>query len=185
MKQMNKVIAVVALLVAGASLSGCPSYGPRPQTVAYVDLEKYAGLWYEIASNPVFFNKDLVGVTAEYTLRDDGKVGVLNRGYEGSLDGPEKSITGSARVVDKETNSKLTVRFNQPFGFLFEGEYWIVLLDDVNYEYAVVTDSRQFTLFVLSRTPDMDGALYDEIIAALDAGGINTSRLKITGQVVD
>jgi len=165
------------------ALAGCQSYGPPPATVAFVDIARYAGLWYEIASNPVFFNEDLVGVTAEYGLRDDGTVSVLNRGFEGSLDGPETSIEGSARVVDKTTNSKLGVSFSSvPFSCLFEGEYWIVLLEE-NYQYAVVTDSRQATLFVLSRTPSISQELYDDILAQLAAAQVDTSRLRFTGSV--
>ena len=185
-KRMGRLaVSGLLLSVAGITLSGCPSYGPPPATVPYVDLNQYAGLWYEIASNPVFFNKDLVGVTAEYTLQSDGRVKVVNKGYKGSLDGPLDSITGTARVVDKATNSKLAVRFGFPLGSLFEGKYWIVLLDDVNYEYAVVTDDRQFTLFILSRTPDMEAALFDEIVLALEEQGINVSRLRVTGGLLE
>jgi apolipoprotein D and lipocalin family protein len=90
-----------------------------------------------------------------------------------------------ARVKDTETNSKLGVRFpSVPFNFLFEGEYWIVLLDD-NYQHAVVTDSRQSTLFVLSRMPSMTRAQYDAILAELQGLDVNTSRLRITGSVID
>ncbi len=173
------------LLVSVAALNGCMSYGPAPETVASVEIPKYMGLWHEIASNPQFFNEDLVSVTAEYTLRDDGKVTVLNRGRSGSPDGPEETIEGVARVVDKTTNSKLGVRFpSVPFSFLFEGEYWIVVLDE-NYEYAVVTDSRQSTLFILSRTPAMSRARYDAILDELAALEVDTSRLRVTGTISD
>ena len=173
------------LVVGVGFLTGCMSNGKPPETVDFVDVPQYMGLWYEIASNPVFFNEDLVGVTAEYTLRDDGKVTVLNKGFQGTLNGPQESIEGVARVKDTETNSKLGVRFpSVPFNFLFEGEYWIVLLDD-NYQHAVVTDSRQSTLFVLSRMPSMTRAQYDAILAELQGLDVNTSRLRITGSVID
>jgi len=67
---------------------------------------------------------------------------------------------------------------------MFPGNYWIVLLDDDNYEYAVVTDDRQFTMFVLARQPEMPQALYDEIRAALEAKQIDTSRLRVTGALL-
>jgi apolipoprotein D and lipocalin family protein len=173
------------LVVGVGFLTGCMSNGEPPKTVDFVDVPQYMGLWYEISSNPVFFNEDLVGVTAEYTLRDDGKVTVLNKGFQGTLNGPQESIEGVARVKDTETNSKLGVRFpSVPFNFLFEGEYWIVLLDD-NYQHAVVTDSRQSTLFVLSRMPSMTRAQYDAILAELQGLDVNTSRLRITGSVID
>lgn len=184
-KRTFNLKARVTLLVAGlGALAGCQSYGPQPATVSFVDLEQYAGLWYEIASNPVFFNEDLVNVTAEYTLRDDGKVGVLNKGFVKSANGEVDTIAGSARVVDTQTNSKLAVRFEPFFASLFEGKYWIVTLAE-DYSHAVVTDERQMTLFVLSRTPTMSEELYTEIVADLAAIDIDTSRLRVSRTDLD
>lgn len=182
---LRRCAAALCLPLAGLALPGCPPAGPTPETVPFVDIERYAGLWFEIASNPAFFNQNLVGVTAEYGLQDDGRISVFNRGFEGSLDGPERSIRGTARVVEPESNAKLAVSFNNFFSRLFEGEYWIVLLDDVGYEYAVVTDSRQSTLFVLYREPIMPADLYADILDALNENQINTNRLRITGFVED
>ena len=176
-------IALLLGLTTLALLPGCVRYGAEPETVAFVDVPSYMGKWFEVASNPQFFNEDLVSVTAEYTLREDGKVTVLNKGRQGSPDGPEESIEGVARVVDTETNAKLGVRFpSVPFSSLFEGEYWIVSLDE-NYEHAVVTDSRQSTLFILSRARSITQAKYDEILAELAAKNIDTSRLRVTGLI--
>jgi len=185
MKTIPLVRRVLLPTLAAVALAGCPRFGPVPETVPFVDLERYLGLWYEISSNPVFFNRDLVGVTAEYGELPNGRISVENRGFVGSLDGEEVSIMGSARVVDEETNSKLAVSFAEGFGRLFEGEYWIVLLDDVDYQYAVVTDSRQETLFILFREPAMPGELYDSILDQLVAKEIDISRLRITGTVID
>lgn len=168
-----------------AALSGCTTYGPKPETVPFVDVERYVGLWHEIASNPVFFNRDLVGVTAEYAVIGPNKISVLNTGYKGTIAEENKqTISGFATVVDTQTNSKLKVQFDMFLGFLFRGNYWIVLLDEENYEYAVVTDNRQFTLFVLSRTPEMEQALYDDILVRLAEKQIDTSRLRVTGTLV-
>ncbi len=178
---MKKVFLFATVLLITA-VSGCARYGPEPETVPYVDIQRYVGVWHEIASNPVFFNRGLVGVTAEYAVLNENQISVLNSGYEGSIDEANKtSITGVATVNDTETNSKLTVQFDMLFGALTKGKYWIVLLDEENYEYAVVTDNRQFTLFVLSRTPEMDKDLYDRILASLEAKQVDTSRLKVTG----
>ena len=180
---MKRCYLYVVLSVAMMIVSSCASYGPEPETVPWVDISRYVGLWHEIATNPVFFNKNLVGVTAEYGVISDNQVSVLNTGYVGSLDGRKKSITGKATVVDSATNSKLQVRFDRFPVSLFPGNYWIVLLDDENYEYAVVTDNRQSTMFVLSREPFMTQERYDMILAALKAKNIDTSRLRITGEV--
>jgi apolipoprotein D and lipocalin family protein len=164
------------------ALMACPRNGPRPEVVEKVDIERYVGLWHEIASNPVFFNRDLVSVTAEYAIIDEKTVSVLNKGRKNTPDGPQEQIEGKARVVDRETNAKLAVSFDSVFfSRIFKGEYWIVLLDEAEYQYAVVTDSRQSTMFVLYRDPEMPRALYDEVIAALEAKDINTRLLRITG----
>lgn len=178
-------INYVPVLSAIAALSGCVSYGPEPETVPYVDVQRYAGVWHEIASNPVFFNKGLVGVTAEYGVLNDQQISVRNSGYKGRIDEANKtSITGVATVVETESNAKLKVQFDMFLGALFKGKYWIVLLDEDKYEYAVVTDNRQFTLFVLSRTPEMPAELYNSILAALAKKDVDISRLNITGTLL-
>lgn len=183
-RRSHCMVLLAAASLAALGLAGCPSYGPAPRTVEFVEIERYVGLWHEIASNPVFFNQDLVAVTAEYAITGPGRVSVFNQGRVGSPDGPVDSIRGTARVVDKVTNAKLAVRFGSGlFSRLFEGEYWIVLLDSENYEYAVVTDSRQFTLFVLYREPVMPAGLFDEILGALGSKHVDTSRLEITGSL--
>ncbi len=175
----RSLVTLMALPALAAALAGCP---PPPETVPYVDLSRYVGKWFEIASYEVFFNEGLTGVTAEYGILPDGKISVKNRGFAGSLDGPEDSIEGKARVVDKTTNAKLAVRFNQPFGALFEGSYWIVDLDAENYEWAVVSDPTRFTLFILSRTPQMDDATLDPILERLADQGFDLDKLNFTPQ---
>ncbi len=166
-------IALVLVLTGGA-LSGCPS---PPQTVTFVDLERYMGLWYQVAGYSFFPTRNLVGVTAEYTLQEDGTVRVVNRGFDGGFDGPEEVIEGTARVVDTTTNAKLEVIFPSILAGLLKGEYWIIALDDVDYSYAVVSDSRRATLFVLSRTPVMAPSVLDAIIEDLVARGYNRNRI--------
>lgn len=157
-------------------LSGC-GY----ETVPYVDIQRYQGLWYQISANPAFFNEGLVGVTAEYSLNDDGSVKVINKGYIDTLDGEVDEIEGRAVVVDTQTNASLKVTFpgqpNLPFP-----NYLIVVLDDVDYQYAAVTDPLGSTLFVLSRTPQMDDDLHQNILSQLATKGIDTSKLLITPQ---
>ncbi len=172
-------LTAVSVLAVGA-LSGCPKN--VPETVSFVDLDRYLGLWYQIAAYEEFFNRDLVGVTAEYSRNEDGTIRVFNRGLKGTLDGPEDTIEGVARVEDTETNSKLSVQFNFPLGRLFRGQYWIVDLDSEEYSYAVVTDSRRSTLFILSRTPQMDQEVYDGIIDRLQANGFDIASLILTPQ---
>ncbi|HNQ22259.1 MAG TPA: lipocalin family protein [Phycisphaerae bacterium] len=176
---MNKV-NYLFLLVLGVSVTGCGMRGPAVplEVVEYVDIERYMGKWYEIARYPTFFQgADCVATTAEYSLRDDGKVRVVNACREGGLDGPEDSIEGVARVVDSVTNAKLKVRFFGPF----EGDYWIIDLDP-DYQWAVVgAPSRDF-LWILSRTPTMDEDLYTDIVSRLPEKLYDPEKLLTTLQ---
>jgi len=177
----SRGVLICLLALGGLVATGCQTSGPPPKTVDSVSLERYVGRWYEIASYPVFFNRGLVGVTADYGLLEDGRVSVLNTGFKDTLDGKRETISGAARVVDSATNSKLAVRFDRFPNNLFEGSYWIVALDD-DYEYAAVSDSRRFTLFVLSRTPQMEEAVYEEILSQLAENGFDTAKLRRTEQ---
>ncbi|MCC6487333.1 MAG: lipocalin family protein [Candidatus Hydrogenedentes bacterium] len=170
---------VLATLFSPIFLMGCPL---PPQTVSFVDLERYTGLWYQIAAYPQFFSRGLVAITAQYSLNEDGTVAVFNRGLEGDFDGEESTIEGTARIVDEDSNAKLAVRFDFPLGGLFEGEYWIIALDEEDYTYAVVSDSTKRSLFILSRTPSMDQQVLDEILADLEARGYDLDKLEYTPQ---
>lgn len=169
------LIAFGGLLICAA---GCPSVTQEPLAVVpSVDLDRYIGKWYEIASYPAVFQAGCTGTTAEYTLRDDGRVGVLNTCYQGQLDGPVNTIQGTARVVDAETNAKLKVSFFFPF----EGDYWIIDLDE-DYQWAVVGEPGRKFLWILSRTPTMDDVLYQLILDRLPDAGYDPSRLRRTLQ---
>lgn len=144
---------------------------PSLPVVPSVDLNKYAGLWYEIARLPNRFEKKCVSsVTATYSLRPDGKIDVINRCKKAS--GEIATAKGKARVVDKTTNAKLKVTFFWPF----YGDYWILDLG-ANYEYAVVGDESRKYLWLLSRTPQIDDALYQALLARMADQGFDTSRV--------
>ena len=154
---------------------------PPPETVEFVDIERYMGLWYEIARYPVPFDEDGVAVTAEYTLNEDGTVSLINSSLVGDLDGPPNSIEGVARVVDEETNAKLAVTFDRPELEGIEFSYWIVELDE-DYQYAVVTNDTRFVLYILSRTPTMEDAVYEDILYRVVKKGFDANRLERTLQ---
>jgi len=150
------------------------------EVVPYVDIEKYLGTWYEIGRYPNWFQKNCAGTTANYTLRDDGKIKVLNRCRENTLDGKEKSITGKAWIADKKTNAKLKVQFYWPFS----GDYWIIQLDE-KYTYAVVGHPGRKYLWILSRKPRMDENIYASILRRLVEQGYNPDRIIKTLQKQD
>ena len=147
------------------------------ETVDSVDLERYLGRWYEIASYPMYFQRGCTATTATYSLREDGLIKVVNRCHKGSLDGKLKEAVGRAKVVDETTNAKLKVSFFGPFW----GPYWIIDLDP-DYQWAVVGGPNRKYLWILSRTPQMDQSVYDEIVARLPAKGYDPKELNRTIQ---
>jgi len=157
-------------------LSGCGTMtenSMKPlQTVHHVNLERYTGKWYEIARFNHRFQKGCFGSRATYALRKDGRITVLNECYENSFSGTLRSAKGKAWVVDSDTNAKLKVSFFWPFA----GDYWIIGLGK-NYEYAVVGHPSRKYLWILSRTPQMEEGLYEEILTRLKEQGYDTSKL--------
>jgi apolipoprotein D and lipocalin family protein len=166
----------LSLLAAGAMATVLAAAKPL-QVVPRVDLQRYLGTWYEIATIPQRFQKGCVGVTAHYSLRADGAIDVVNACRKNTLDGKESSIRGKAWIVDKTTNAKLKVRFFWPFA----GAYWIIELDK-DYQWAVVGHPDRTYYWILSRTPQMDPAVYDELIRRAAAKGYDTSKIKRTLQ---
>jgi len=151
---------------------------PPLSVVEEVDLHRYLGTWFEIASYPAWFAKNCTGVTAEYSLREGGGISVVNRCHKGALDGPLKEARGRAKVVDPQTNAKLKVSFFGPFW----GDYWILELDP-DYRWVVVGEPRLKYLWILSRTPTLDKETLDEILSRLPDKGYTLDRLQWTPQV--
>ena len=142
-----------------------------------VDLKRYVGRWYEIASYPAWFQRGCTGSMAEYTLLSDGKIRVINSCRKGRLEGKLKQSKGTAEVVDATTNAKLKVWFFWPF----KGNYWIIDLDP-NYDWAVVGEPRRKYLWILCRGPTMEEDLYQAILSRLPQKGYDPSRLRKTPQ---
>ena len=146
-------------------------------TVPHVDLPQYLGRWYEIAHYPARFERKCVAnAMANYGLRDDGKIQVLNTCRKG--DGEVKKVKGIAEIADSNTNAKLKVSFFGPFS----GDYWILDLAQ-DYSYAAVGDPTRRSLSILSRTPQMDEQTYSSIAGRLRQLGFDPARLKRCPQV--
>jgi lipocalin len=145
----------------------------KEKTIKNVDLSRYAGHWYEIARLPNSFEKGLIGVTAKYTLKNNGKIEVLNQGYLKSFEGKLKSARGRARIPDPQNTGRLKVSF-----FLFFGaDYLIFDLDTENYQYALVGSNSYKYLWILSRSPQMDESVYQRLVEKAKQLGFNTNRL--------
>ena len=148
------------------------------QTVKKLDLKKYMGLWYEIARYDNWFEKDLVGVTAEYSIIGDNKIQVINSGYKYNLNGKLKKSVGKAKQPDRKEPGKLKVSF-----FLwFYGDYNILKLEEINYSYALIGSNDKSYLWILSRTPKLNKSTLDEILRYAEKIGYDTSKLYYTPQ---
>jgi len=142
-------------------------------TVPDLHLKKYLGTWYETARFQHSFEKDLVGVTATYHLRDDGKIDVINAGYKYSLDGKYKEAKGIAKIPNPSEPGHLRVSF-----FLFfYADYNVLELDTTDYQYALVGSSTPDYLWILSRTPQMDASVYNQLVEKARKRGYQTEKL--------
>lgn len=148
------------------------------QTVANVDLNRYAGKWYEIASFLQRFQKGCTCTTAEYTATDNGYIIVENRCNKDSPTGKQFYIKGKAFVEKNSGNAKLKVQFFWPFW----AKYWIIDLAD-DYSYAVVSHPNKKYLWILSRTGRMDEITYQQITNRLKEKGFDLTKLQITKQL--
>ncbi len=147
------------------------------QTVPNVDLQQYAGKWYEIASFPQYFQKGCHCTTAEYTISDKGYVIVENRCNKDSVNGKQSYIKGKAFVEEGSGNAKLKVQFFWPL----KAKYWVIDLAD-DYSYAVVSHPNKKYLWILSRTSKMDDTVYQQILSRLKTKGFDLSILQKTQQ---
>jgi apolipoprotein D and lipocalin family protein len=171
------LLAAWTLVVLAAPACAGEDRAGSLETVDSVDLERYLGRWYEIAAYPAWFQKNCTAVTADYSMREDGLIEVVNSCRKGGLDGKLKTSRGRARVVDETTRAKLSVSFFGPFW----GPYWIIDLDP-DYQWAVVGVPKRKYLWILSRTPQMDETLYEAILSRLPAQGYDPARLERTPQ---
>ena len=161
MKRFFLMACVVGLFAA------CDASEIDNSTVKAVDLNRYLGSWYEIAKYDHVFERGLDYAMANYTLRDDGKIDVLNTGIK---DGRAKDAKGIAKTTN--IPGLLKVSFFGPF----YSDYRIMMLD-TNYQYVLVGGSNDKYLWILSRTPQLDDATKTLILAEANRRGYDTSKL--------
>ena len=166
------------LIIFFAIMASNQANSQELKTVPYVDIKKYTGKWYEIASFPQTFQKGCHCTTAEYTFTEKGYVIVENRCNRDSINGKQSYIKGKAFVVKNSGNAKLKVQFFWPF----RGKYWIIDLAD-DYSYAVVSHPNRKYLWILSRSPQMPDAIYRQILTRLRENGFDLAKLQVTQQM--
>ena len=153
------------------------------QTVSSVDVKRFTGKWYEIARYPNKFQKKCVGnTTATYTRKADSKIEVINQCV--LKDGILGRAEGEASIADTASNAKFEMRFASKYKSFLSTDwdnYWIVDLDE-NYQYAAASDPKGENLWILSRTPEMKDAIYQNILRRVERLGFNPGRLTKTPQ---
>jgi len=170
----------VGLVAALAACGRSMPVGNRsvPQPAKPVDLQRYLGTWYEIARYDASFERGCEAVTAEYSLRKDGSIRVLNTCRQGSPSGRLRSSEGKAKIVPDSGNAKLKVSF---FGPLFFGDYWVVDHSD-DYEWSIVGEPRGKYLWILHRDATPDADTTDMLIERTRQLGYDTTLLHMTKQ---
>lgn len=163
-----KNLAVLSALF----LTGCVGIPKNVKPVDNFKLDKYLGQWYEIARLDHSFERGLSRVTATYSLRDDGGVRVLNRGYSEKKQ-TWKVAEGKAFFVQRPDQGYLKVSFFGPF----YGSYVVFELDQDNYQYSLVCGPKKSYLWILARKPEIKPELKDVLVAKAAALGFDTNKL--------
>jgi apolipoprotein D and lipocalin family protein len=182
MKASRRILVAVGVAGTAVAFAACAHVLGRhpvgnssvPQPAKSVDLEKYLGRWFEIARYEQRFQKGCTGVTADYSLRQDGSIDVVNRCRRG---GQVDEAHGRAKVVDRTTNAKLKVSFFGPF----YGHYWVLDHAD-DYSWSIVGEPSGRYLWILARSPRLPENEVSQLFARAQALGYNTSMLLRTIQ---
>lgn len=169
--QSSEKMKYLPLLLA-VFISGCAGIPENVRPVDNFELNRYLGAWYEIARLDHSFERGLTHVTAEYSMRDDGGVRVLNRGYS-AKDNAWKAVEGKAYFVEGADRGYLKVSFFGPF----YGSYVVFGLDHEQYQYSLVSGPTKSYLWILARKPAMDEATKTMLIEKAQASGFDTSKL--------
>jgi len=155
-------------------ISGCSPDSSKidKTTVKELDLNQYLGRWYEIARFDHRFERNLVGVTANYSLKEDGSLKVVNAGYKHGFNGKYKETIGKAKRPDASKPGELKVSF-----FLnFYSDYKVLELD-TNYQFALVGSIKDNYLWILSRTPQLSQENLNFLLKKAKTRGYDVSKL--------
>ncbi len=170
------------LLVFSFICCSCAHNFPPLPTVDSVDLKKYSGSWYEIASIPNSFQRGCYCTKATYGFVENADyISVLNQCRKNSETGNISQAHGKAFIVPHSGNAKLKVQFFWPF----LGDYWIIAIDSnaqQKYQYAMVGQPNRDYLWILSRKPTLSKHIYDKLLAIAQQKKFDITRLKSTFQ---
>ncbi|WP_166423354.1 lipocalin family protein [Paraglaciecola sp. 20A4] len=174
---LTKSIFRSGLLLAIFTISACTSIPEGIKPVSGFELNRYLGTWYEIARLDHSFEEGLEQVTAEYSMRPDGGVNVINRGFN-----QQKQVwddaEGKAYFVGNEHVGHLKVSFFGPF----YASYVIFSLDTEGYEYAMITGPNRDYFWILSRQPQLSPDVLQTLLGKARGAGFDTEKLIFVNQ---
>lgn len=175
MKQITFLLFCGLISIVGnssCSKDSLPKSSIDNSVVNTVDINKYLGTWYEIARYDHHFERNMQGVKATYSIREDGLIKVLNSGYKGNLNGKYKATEGKARIPNPNVPAKIEVAFF----WNFWGDYYIMELAE-DYRYALIGSSTDKYLWILSRTPVMEKADLEYLLQKIHERGYDKDKL--------
>jgi apolipoprotein D and lipocalin family protein len=164
---------IVILLFTLFIFSGCQSQKTTKMnnsTVKELNLQRYLGTWYEIARFDHSFERNLVGVTASYSIRDDGKIRVINQGYKNTLDGELSVAEGKAKLTGEPGKLKVS------FFWIFYGDYFVLELDK-DYQWVLIGSSSDKYLWILSRKSKLEPNIKEHLLEKARQRGYDISKL--------
>jgi apolipoprotein D and lipocalin family protein len=162
----------VFILVSVMLVSACTGIPDGVSPVSGFDVNRYLGTWYEIARLDHSFERDLQQVTADYSMREDGGIRVINRGYDTEKQAWQQS-EGKAYFIGDSDVGRLKVSFFGPF----YGAYNIMELDRENYQYAMISGPDRSYLWILARTPELGQATVDRLVEQAARLGFDSEQL--------
>ena len=178
MKSFILLLNIFVVLISTFSISSAfVENNKELEAVSYLDLQKFQGIWYEIAHNPWFPENNCFSMIAHYELIKDKKIEVTNICRKNGFDGEISKIKGKAWLVDPTINSKWEVQFIWPFTL----DYWVIDLEE-DYKYAVIGEPEKENIWILSRKPIMEKSLLVKIIKKMEIKGYDLSDLILMPQ---
>jgi len=169
--------SLLLILISALLLSACAQRNENIKPVTGFEINRYLGVWYEIARMDHSFERGLSNVSAEYSLNPDGSIKVYNKGFNSDKN-KWKTAVGRAKFAASQDTGEFKVSFFGPF----YGAYIIVELDNANYSYALISGGSLDYLWILSRTPDLDKPTLDKLLQTATNLGYDTDKLLYPAQ---
>ena len=169
---MRRIIKINLLLVLLVALSGCASHPPMP-VVAKVDLDRFMGDWYVIASIPTFLERDIYNAVERYDWLGPKKIQTTFSYRKGGFDGEPGQMEPVGFVEDDGSNAIWGMQFIWPI----KADYRIVYLDP-NYHNTIIGRTKRDFVWIMSRSPQIPEAEYQDLVQRVADLGYDISKLK-------